>query len=111
DFDFPDTDGSCAARFATTQPTQALGMLNGDFTRQQAIEFAARLRREAGDDAAGQVRLALRLALCRPADDKSVERGVKLLKSLQETHQLSADKALEYYCLTVLNLNEFIYLD
>jgi mono/diheme cytochrome c family protein len=111
DFDFPDTDGSCAARFATTQPTQALGMLNGDFARIQAAEFAARLRREAGDDAAAQVRLALRLALCRPTEESHVQRGLALLKSLQEKHQLSADKALEYYCLTVLNLNEFVYLD
>jgi hypothetical protein len=72
DFDFPDTDGSCAARFATTQPTQALGMLNGDFVRTQAAEFAKRLRREAGNNPTAQVRLALRLALCRSADDKSV---------------------------------------
>src|SRR5205814_456914 len=35
DFDFADTDSSCAARFATTQPTQALGMLNGEFLHAQ----------------------------------------------------------------------------
>ena len=32
-FDVADTDTSCAARFATTQPTQALGMLNGEFVQ------------------------------------------------------------------------------
>ena len=31
EFDVCDTDSSCAVRFSTTQPTQALAMLNGDF--------------------------------------------------------------------------------
>src|SRR5205814_9348697 len=46
DFDFADTDSSCAVRFATTQPAQALGLLNGGFVNTQAEEFAARLKRE-----------------------------------------------------------------
>lgn len=111
DFDVADTDSSCAARFSTTQPTQALGMLNGHFVHTQAAEFASRLEREAGSDAAAQIRLALKLALCHEPEASSVTRGVDLLKSLQEKHGIDRTAALRYYCVTVLNLNEFIYLD
>ena len=39
-FDAADVDSSCPVRFSTTQPTQALGMLNGDFLNDQAAAFA-----------------------------------------------------------------------
>lgn len=111
DFDFADTDSSCAARFATTQPTQALGMLNGGFLNTQAAELARRVKQEAGDDTTRQIRTALTLALSHEPDAASVERGLKLMKSLREKHQLDADQALKYYCLLVYNLNEFVYVD
>ncbi|MDB5390538.1 MAG: hypothetical protein JWM11_6184, partial [Planctomycetaceae bacterium] len=111
DFDFADTDSSCAARFATTQPTQALGMLNGDFLNVQAATLAERLKREAGADPEKQVRLALRLVLSREPDAASVERGLVLLKSMKEKHKADPDQVLKYYCLLVYNLNEFVYLD
>lgn len=111
DFDFADTDGSCAARFATTQPTQALGMLNGEFLNSQAAELAARVKREAGDDPAKQVRVALQLVTSREPDAASIERGVALLKSLQAKYKLDVDQSFKYYCLLVYNLNEFVYLD
>jgi hypothetical protein len=111
EFDFCDTDSSCAVRFATTQPTQALGMLNGEFAGAQAQALAERLRREAGGDREAQVRRALRLALGRPADAKSVERGVRLIESLVSRGGLSEEASLKLFCLTVLNLNEFAYLD
>ncbi len=50
-FDLAETDRTTPVRFSTTQPTQALGMLNGDFLNKQARVFAARLRKEAGTDA------------------------------------------------------------
>jgi hypothetical protein len=111
DFDFADTDSSCAARFATTQPTQALGMLNGRLLNQEAAEFAKRLRAEAGDEVRSQIRLGYRLALCREPDPALIDRGLKLIDDLKARHGLSSDKALEQFCLMTLNLNEFIYLD
>lgn len=111
DFDFADTDSSCAARFTTTQPTQALGMLNGAFLNQEAAEFARRLRAEAGDDVKKQVAMALRLSLGREPDAAIIEQGLKLIESLKSKHNLTADKALDQFCLMTLNLNEFIYLD
>lgn len=111
DFDFADTDSSCAARFVTTQPTQALGMLNGKFLNDQAAEFAKRLRKESGNETRKQVALAYRLALCREPEPALIDRGLKLIDVLQQKHGRSADQALDQFCLMVLNLNEFMYLD
>lgn len=111
DFDFADTDSSCAARFVTTQPTQALGMMNGKFLNDQAAELAKRLRKEAGHDLNQQVKLAYRLALSREPDAKLVDRGLLLIDALQKKHGKSPDQALDQFCLMVLNLNEFMYLD
>jgi hypothetical protein len=86
-------------------------MLNGAFVHSQSAALANRLRSEAGSDPAAQVRLALRLALVHSPDPASVERGLKLLATLQNRNGLSADAALDFYCLAVLNLNEFLYLD
>jgi hypothetical protein len=111
DFDFPETDSSCAARFATTQPAQALGMLNGAFLHKQAAAFAARVRKDAGEDRRAQVARALRLALGRETDEANIERGLTLIETFRTKHGASEERALEYYCLMVLNLNEFVYLD
>jgi len=110
-FDFPDTDGSCEARFVTTQPGQALALLNGDFLNSQAAAFADRLRREAGDKTESQVALALRLALSREPSPPEIERGLRLIETLKSKHALTAEVALNNYCLFALNLNEFVYLD
>jgi hypothetical protein len=115
DFDLADPDTSCPVRFTTTQPTQALGMMNGDFLHAQARVFAERVRREAGgtngDQTAAMVRRALEIALVRPATDTEVERGVALFDTLEAKDGVGPGRALELYCLMVLNLNEFAYLD
>jgi hypothetical protein len=120
DFDVADTDTTCPVRFVTTQPTQALGMMNGEFLQRQAKVFADRVRREvapqrpapvADDDTAARVRRALELALVRPATDAEVARGVALVDRLEETDGVPPSRAFELYCLMVLNLNEFCYLD
>src|SRR5262249_51325247 len=64
-FDVAETDRSTPVRFVTTQPTQALHMLNGAFANHQATLLAARLRREAGTDPAKCVDLCLRLCTGR----------------------------------------------
>jgi hypothetical protein len=122
DFDVADTDTSCPVRFVTTQPTQALGMMNGDFLQMQARVFAERVRREAlaantqpgvtaDDDTAAIVRRALEIALTRPVRDDEVARGVAFVDALEDQDGVGPSRAAELYCLMVLNLNEFIYLD
>ena len=115
DFDLADTDTSCPVRFVTTQPTQALGMMNGDFVQQQARVFAERVRREAGGPAAANVRAcverAIEIAVVREATADEISRGLALIDQLEETEGISPGQALELYCLLLLNLNEFAYLD
>jgi hypothetical protein len=110
DFDFCETDISCADRFSTVQPTQALGMLNGDFLQQRAVKFADRLRGES-DDLEQQLRLSIWHAVQRAPRASELERGRALIHQLKTEHELSDDQALNLYCLMVLNLNEFMYLD
>ncbi len=75
-FDQAETDRSSPVRFATTQPTQALGMINGSFLNEQAHALATRLRGDAGSDVAAQVALALRLATGREPGAAEIHRGV-----------------------------------
>jgi hypothetical protein len=115
DFDVADTDSSCPVRFTTTQPTQALGMMNGEFLQGQARVFAERVRREAGGpdaaDVPAQVRRALEIAMVRSATAAEVDRGVSLVARLDDVDGVSPGRALELFCLMLLNTNEFAYLD
>ena len=110
-FDAADTDSSCPVRFSTTQPTQALGMLNGEFLQEQARIFADQVWLAAGDDAAAQARLALRRVVQREPSSMEVERGVEFMRRLQEKHKLAPREALRGFCLLALNLNELVYLE
>jgi hypothetical protein len=110
-FDAAETDHSAPVRFTSTQPTQALGLLNSTFINAQAAAFARRVQREAGDDPAHQVRLALGLVTSRPAAESDVQRGVRLIAMLREREGASPQIALNSFCLLALNLNEFLYLD
>jgi hypothetical protein len=110
-FDLAETDRSTPVRFATTQPTQALAMLNSAFLQEQAGRLAARLQKECGDDATKQVERALRLATQRPPEAREVRRGVALIEAFRSRGGVAAERSLQYFCLMVLNLNEFVYLD
>ena len=121
DFDVADTDTSCPVRFVTTQPTQALGMMNGAFLQAQARVFAERVRKDvrarqtqavdADTETAALVRRAVEVALVRPAESFEVSDGVALIDRLEMTDGVGPSRAFELYCLMLLNLNEFAYLD
>jgi mono/diheme cytochrome c family protein len=110
-FDFPEPDTSCEARFTTTQPGQSFALLNSKFANDEAAEFAKRLKREAGDDTAAQIKLAYRLVTGREAKESDLARAREFIGKLQSKHQLSSDAAMQQFGLFMLNLNEFVYLD
>lgn len=110
-FDAAETDFSCPVRFVTTQPTQALGMLNGAFANQQAGQLAARAMSVCGDDLRRQVGWIVRETTQREADSSEIERGERFVRDLQGSEGLAPADALRYFCLVALNTNEFIYLD
>jgi hypothetical protein len=86
-------------------------MLNSREVNERAAEFAQRLTRDAPASPADRVRLALRLTSGRAPTDEEIAADVEFLEELQTEEKLTAERALECYCLTLLNTNEFIYLD
>jgi mono/diheme cytochrome c family protein len=110
DFDFADVDATCPVRFVTTQPTQALGLLNSEFINRQAGVFANYLKKTAGDHTTDQVKLALTQIYQRRPKQHEIDRGLELIASLKKDG-LSNEVALKYFCLVSYNFNEFLYLD
>ena len=109
-FDSADTDFTCPVRFNTTQPSQALALLNSDFANNEAREFAKVVARQ-HDTTQMQVREILQRVLQRVPDQVDVDDGLALLNSWINEDGVSPEKALEFFCLTAFNLNEFVFLE
>ena len=109
--DQADPDNSCPVRYTTTVPTQALGMLNGEFTNEQAVALAERLRKEFPGEVIAQVTRAIRLTTGRIPKADEVAKDAAFLAALKAKHNLDDAKALAQYALLLLNANEFAYLD
>jgi len=109
-FDLPETDRSSAGRFASTQPTQALAMMNGSLLNKQAAILAERVRKEAGTGEQAFARRLFSLTMQRSPTEAEVAEGVKLLDRLLK-RGAKPDQAQKYLCLMALNLDEFVYVD
>lgn len=109
-FDFPDPDQTCEARFMTLQPAQALSLLNGDFAGQQASKLAASLDADKIDNKE-LVRRVVRAILAREATETEINDGDSLIVNLQNNHHLGEQQAKILYCLSVMNWNEFLFVD
>lgn len=110
DFDLPDTDRSAAARFASTQSTQALGQMNGSFANKQAEVLAARVRGEVGTAPRPFARRVLALVQQRTPTDADVSECAALMSRLQK-RGAKPELAQKYMCLAAMNLDEFFYVD
>jgi hypothetical protein len=86
-------------------------MLHGEFANEQAHKLAERVKAAAGDSPRAQVAEAIRIALQRSANEDEIADGVKLMDRLVSVRRQAPADALKYWCLAVLNLNEFMYLD
>ena len=100
-FDAPNGIGSCARRNRSTVATQALIMMNNAFVLDQAKRFAARLHKEAGDDAGAQVKLAFELALARDPRSSEKDESISFIRQSPD--------GLVNFAHAVLSLNEFSY--
>ena len=110
-FDAADSDSPCPVRFATTQPSQALALINSTFANEQAALFARSLRREAGDDATACVKAGLTRVLQRSPTEREIARSVKFIEDNIQQDKVTAEEARRRFCLLAINLNEFVYLD
>lgn len=109
-FDLPETDRTSPARFASTQPTQALGMMNGPLANKQAGVLAARVRGEVGPEPRAFTTRVLTLVQQRPPTAGETAEGMSLLTRLQG-RGVKPEQAQTLLCLMALNLDEFVYLD
>jgi len=99
--DCPDPSVTTPKRTVTSTPLQALALLNNKFMEDCAERFAERLRREAPDDIAAQVRRAYELCFARQATDAEVAFG----------QGFASKHGLTQLCLVLLNANEFSCID
>lgn len=109
-FDMPDTSLSCERRETTTVAPQALTLINGEFSLDQAGIFSSSLRKEYGENPASWVEAGWRRALGRPPSAEERQRALQFLASHQSGASQSASGITEL-CLMLFNMNEFIYLD
>ena len=111
DFDQADTDNSCPSRFSTTVPTQALNFLNSKFLDDKAALLARRLESEHPNDLPAQIRAGLQLVTQRAARPEEMKQLLELHETFRIRHQNDPQSAFNRVCLTLLNLNEFLFLD
>ncbi|MGY8769129.1 MAG: PSD1 and planctomycete cytochrome C domain-containing protein [Pirellulales bacterium] len=114
-FDLPDTTTSCAQREVTTVAPQALNLLNSPFAIQMANSLAKRVELEAGPSQTQQIERAIWLTLLRAPHDDEITDCLELLQRHTELHAQLAESAphaaLIDLCRTLLNINEFVYID
>ena len=110
-FDVAETDFSCPVRFNTTQPTQALGMLNSEFTNTEAQRMAQNILQSVDvSDVTAQVTEALQRTTQREIAETEVQTGVEFIHRLRSRDGADPQQALARFCLMSINLNEFLFV-
>ena len=99
--DCPDPANFTPKRLNTTTPLQSLALFNNDFMLRQARYLGERIERSAGPNLDEQVEMAFRLAFNRSAK----------LEESQISEAVIEKDGLFALCRTLLNANEFVYLD
>jgi hypothetical protein len=127
-FDPPDSITSCPRRSVTTVAPQALQLLNNKFVAGQSALFADRVRNEAGSDPAAEIRRAFQLALGRPPEPRENQAAQTFLERQKQYHLNQTQALLEKgtdpaliappekaalvdFCHSLLNINEFVYVN
>jgi hypothetical protein len=108
-FDSPERSEACSRRFETTTAPQALLLLNEKFCVEMARHFAERVTREVGPNPEAVIDHAYRIALSRPPTNDERKASQEFLE-LQAINA-GANEAVADFCHSLLNLNEFIYVD
>jgi hypothetical protein len=125
-FDRPDAATSCPRREMTTVAPQALWTLNNTVSYELARELARRVVRQHSAQSQDWIEEAWGIALARKPTSQESKEALALLEKLtaQARSKLKADPSSEIaslepavatglvqLCLTIFNLNEFIFVD
>lgn len=113
-FDAPEPNQSIGDRGNTTVPTQALAMMNSNFVRDIATRLQARVEATRPATTEEAIARAYVITLARSPAPGEVARMKAYID--QQTAMLgnkpeSATQAMREFCLALLSLNEFIYID
>jgi hypothetical protein len=99
--DCPDPANLTPKRQATTTPLQSLALYNNDFMLRQARYFSTRLQQRAANKASAQIAYAFELAFARRPSPEEAHLAMELVKT----------EGLFALCRSLLNSNEFVYVD
>ncbi|MFT5042781.1 MAG: hypothetical protein ACI8TX_003774 [Hyphomicrobiaceae bacterium] len=99
--DCPDPANFTPKRLTTTTPLQSLALYNNDFMLRQSRYLAERIELGVGTGAGEQVRHAFRLVFGRGSSPSELQLGTDLIE----------EQSLFALCRSLLNANEFIYVD
>jgi mono/diheme cytochrome c family protein len=127
-YDMPGNAESCPRRDVTTVAPQVLWTLNSHVSMDEAQQFAVRLVKETGDNPPEWIDQAWRIALSRPPSTDEKSEALAMLAKLEKVPPLKRDasnalpvelaklgnaraEALTKLCLTIFNLDEFVYVD
>jgi len=131
-FDMPDTHESCARRNVTTSPVQALMLMNNRVVLDWAAALAGKVLNSSGQTEGAVVAAAFNLAYGRSPDpgeralaQSFLERQTELIRHRLEKGEevaapagmpkdspaLAEGAALVDLCHTLLNANEFVYVN
>jgi hypothetical protein len=130
-FDAPKTMTSCGRRTKSTHAGQALSLLNGKLFQQHSWLMACRLLKTGTQDLDHLIDQAYRLTLARPPSAEERQLGQQFIIQqerligreapspgpLADQHPVPSNVdarfalALADYCLVLLNLDEFLYID
>ncbi len=102
-FDRPDTNASCPKRPVTTIAPQALSLLNSPLSSEAAHALAARAEQEGGQGLDSKVERAYLLTLGRRPDETE--------RALARDFLSARGSSFADFCLALINLNEFVYVD
>ena len=117
-FDGPTANESCPDRHVSTVPLQPLFMLNNAFVLDRARALAARVAALAseprpsgsGPDLHAEIEAAFNLTFARQPDDTERAAALAFLHE-QPAESAQPSDALVRFCHTLLNTNEFIFVE
>ena len=116
-FDEPVMDANCPKRNQSAVVLQSLAMLNDKFILEQSRYFAQRVALSSRDAESREVDAAFRVALGRHPNAKEAEWTLASMRNLVDDYRSSGldadaarEKALTGICHTLLNTNDFLYV-
>jgi hypothetical protein len=110
-FDLPQMNPNCLERRESTVSLQALYLMNNGMVEKLARDFAARVRKEAGDDPGAAIERVYLIALGRRPSGEELELGKSFLSRWPGREPAAPSAALSAYCHTILNSAGFLYID